>query len=107
MLWMQERQQLTGARNAEWVIIDANQATREKLLRPLVAVHQGHMVYAFREIAACPASNVNYPLVGPRIRQPYHLLDDLGGREIPRDIPIPNEVVDKVSARLRLPCEET
>src|ERR1017187_1560819 len=36
VLWIQECQQLTGARNAEWNIIDANQAASQKRLRPLV-----------------------------------------------------------------------
>src|ERR1035441_3433756 len=106
MLRIQERQQLPGARNAEWVIIDANQAASQKVLRPLVTVHLRHMVHAFGKIDAGPASHVNDPLIGAGMCQPYHLLANLSGGEIPRNIPVLHDSVSTVSARLRLAREE-
>src|SRR5436190_112455 len=103
---MQERQQLTGARNTEWVIIDSNQTMREKFLRPFISVHLGHVVHAFGEISTGPASDVNYPLIGAGLRQPYHLLDNLRWRKIPRDFTVPHEPVRTIRARLRFAGEE-
>jgi hypothetical protein len=39
--------------------------------------------------------------------QPYHLLANLSGREIPSDIPIPHYPVNPISASLRLAREKT
>src|SRR6266446_795211 len=106
VLRIQERQQLTGARNAKWVVINADQATGEKFSRLFVTVRLRHMVHALGKIAACPAGHVNYPLVDAGMRQPHHLLDNLRGREIPRDVPIPHYAVNPIGTRLRLAREE-
>jgi hypothetical protein len=65
-----------------------------------------NVVHAFGKIAARATSHVNYPLVGAGMRQPYHLLDNLSGREIPRNIPIPDHAINTIRARLRLTREE-
>src|SRR6266540_3379770 len=96
VLWIHESQQLTGTRNAERVIINANQTTRKKSLRPLGTISLRYVVQTFSEITASPTSHVNYSLCGARARQPYHLLDNLCGREIPCNIPIPHYAINTI-----------
>src|SRR5437660_10637892 len=105
VLRIEKRQQFTRARNAEWIIIDANQATSEKSLCPFVTVHLRHMVDAFGKITPCSTGHVNYALVSAGMCQPYHLLNNLSGREIPRNIPVPDSAIDAIRARLRLARE--